>query len=396
MVRARSLLTGILVIGLAVATASPAGAADNDRKNLIARIVAKADPKLMEVVVTNQVGEGRPTFKIVKVSTLANAKDVVGKFLGKSGVRAVEMNHTVKALANDPYYSQQWPMQSDQLDFSRIRTITKKDTAHVTVAVVDTGVQGNHPDLANHMTTGYTHLPTCGLLSCRTQSGETSSTTNNDDCGHGTHVAGIVTAQVNNGIGVAGLAQLARIRSVKVLGSDCSGSTADTAAGITWAADHAQVINLSFGSPDYTSAENAAVQYAIHTKHRVVVAAAGNCDDPNCTTPLYPAAYSGVIGVAATSWDKKRASFSSYGSWVDVGAPGYKIVSTYPTNGYAVMYGPSMVTPYVAAAAALGIEHCHWSGLTTISKIQKTASHPSTKDKWTGYGVIRPTVMLRC
>jgi subtilisin family serine protease len=388
-------MIGVVTVGLGLTTASPVAAADNDRKNLIDRIVARADPKLLEVLVTQQVGDGRPTFKVIKVDNRSEAKDIVGDYLGKSGVAGVEMNRRVKALANDPIYPSQWALTQDHLKFSTIQSMTKKDTARVKVAVIDSGVQGNHPDLVDHMISGFD--ATSGASGTTT-----SATTDNDTCGHGTHVAGIIAARVNNNIGVVGLAQRAQIRSVRVLTyvkpllgpGVCEGDTSDVATGIRWAADNAQVLNLSLGADTPSDAESAAVRYAIRTKHRVVVAAAGNCD-PDCSAKSYPAAYDGVLGVAATSWNKKRASFSSYGSWVDVSAPGNKIASTVP-NGYAYMAGTSMATPFVAATAALGIQHCAWSGLTTISKIRKTASHPSTWDKLTGYGLIRPTVLLRC
>jgi subtilisin family serine protease len=390
--RVRPLVVVMLVVGCGLAAASPAAAVDSDRKRLIDRIVAKADPKLLEVLVTKQVGDGRPTFRTIKVSSLSDAKGVVGDYLGESGVAGVEMNRRVRALANDPLYPNQWALTQDHLKFSSIRSMTTNDSARVKVAVIDSGVQGNHPDLVDHMIGGYD----------ATNGSTTSATTSNDTCGHGTHVAGIIAAQVNNNIGVVGLAQRAQIRSVRVLkwrkpllgAGSCEGATSTVVRGITWAADNAQVLNLSLGSDSSSSAESAAIKYAIRTKHRVVVAAAGNCD-PSCTSASYPAAYDGVLGVAATSWNKQRASFSSYGSWVDVSAPGYKIASTVP-NGYAYMDGTSMATPFVAATAALGIQHCHWSGLTTISKIRTTASHPTSWDKLTGYGLIRPTVLLRC
>jgi subtilisin family serine protease len=381
-----------LAFGLAVTAASPAAADNSDRRRLIDRIVAKADPQLLEVLITKQVGDGRPTFKTIKVSSPSDAKSVVDDYLGKSGIAGVEMNRRVRALVNDPLYPKQWALTQDHLRFSSVQSLTKGDSARVKVAVIDSGVQGNHPDLVDHMISGYD----------ATTGSTTSATTDNDTCEHGTHVAGIIAAKANNDNGVVGLAQRAQIRSVRVLKwrkpllspGVCEGDTSTVVRGLTWAADNAQVLNLSLGSESSSSAESAAIKYAIRTKHRVVVAAAGNCD-PSCTTKSYPAAYDGVLGVAATSWDNKRASFSSYGWWVDVGAPGYKIASTVP-DGYAYMDGTSMATPFVSATAALGIQHCHWSGLTAISKIRTTASHSSSWDKLTGYGLIRPTVLLRC
>jgi subtilisin family serine protease len=389
--RARPSVVAMLVVGLAVAAASPAAAVDSDRQRLIDRIVAKADRTLLEVLVTKQDGDGRPEFRTIKVSSLSDARDVVGSLVGKPNV-SVEMNRRVRALVNDPLYSKQWALNQDHLRFSSIQSITAKDTARVKVAVIDSGVQGGHPDLVDHMMSGYD----------ATTGNTTSAATDNDTCGHGTHVAGIIGARVNNRIGVVGLAQRAQIRSVRVLQwrkpllskGSCEGDTGTVVRGITWAADHAQVLNLSLGSDSSSSAESAAIKYAIQTKHRVVVAAAGNCDT-SCTTRSYPAGYDGVLGVAALNTSGDRASFSSYGSWVDVAAPGTNIVSTVP-DGYGAMEGTSMATPFVAATAALGIQHCHWSGSTTTSKIMKTASHASHRNVYSGFGQIRPTVLLRC
>lgn len=382
------------MVGLAIAAASPSAGAENDRHRLIDRIVAKADPKLMEVVVTKRDGDGRPTFQTITAPTVARAKEVIDGLLGKPGVRSVEMNQRVHALVNDPGYPDQWALKSSYLDFARIRTLTSNDTSRPYVAVVDSGVQGNHPDLVNSMASGYSYLTTCGLLGCSVKKGTTSAATDNDNNGHGTHVAGIIAAELNNSQGVVGLAQRVRIRSVKVLGSDGSGETDDVASGIVWAADHADVINLSLGSSEPSAAEEDAVDYALD-KNRVVVAAAGNCD-PTCSTPAYPAGYKGVLGVGAYGMDGARASFSSKGPQVDVIAPGENILSTYNNGGYAFADGTSMATPFVSAEAALAKQHCGWTGSKARSAIMKTAGHSSYRTSATGFGRIRPKELLRC
>jgi serine protease len=392
--RKRLFMAGIVAVGLGLSTASPSAASDHDRNRLIDRIVAKADPKVMEVLVTRRDARGRPTFQTIKVPTVERAKEVIGGLLGKPGVRGVEMNRKVQALANDPGYSQQWALSSSFLDFYKIRSMTKNDTSSPNIAVIDSGVQGNHPDLAHSMSSGYSHITTCGLLSCRVAAGTTSSTTANDDFGHGTHVAGIIAAELNNNQGVVGLAQRVRIRSVKVLGSDGSGYTDDVASGIVWAADHAGVLNMSFGANGPSDAEEAAVNYA-RKKGRVLVAAAGNCD-PTCSTPSYPAGYRGVLGVGAYDEDGAVASFSSRGSQVDVIAPGVNILSTYPGSRYASMDGTSMATPFVSAEAALAKQHCGWSGDKARLAIMSTAGHPDWRSNSSGYGKIHPDRLLRC
>jgi subtilisin family serine protease len=385
--RTRLFAAGIVAIGLGIAMASPSAAAENDRNRLVDRIVAKADPKVMEVLVTRRDANGRPAFETIKVPSLERAKEVVGGLLGKPGVHGVEMNRRVTALINDPYYPLQWGLTSTYLDYSGVAKATKNDTSRPYVAVVDSGVQGNHPDLATSMSGGYD----------ATTGQTTSASTDNDTCDHGTHVAGIIAAEVNNDEGVVGLGQRVRIRAVRVLKrtllGGCEGDTNDVADGIVWAADHADVINMSLGADSASDAEKAAVEYA-RGRNRVIVAAAGNCD-PTCSTPSYPAGYRGVLGVGAYGQDGAVASFSSKGSQVDVIAPGVHIASTVP-DGYAYMDGTSMATPFVAAEAALAKQHCGWTGDKARIAIMRTAGHPDWRSNSSGYGKIHPTRLLRC
>jgi thermitase len=171
-----------------------------------------------------------------------------------------------------------------------------------------------------------------------------------DLSGHGTHVAGIVAARTDNRKGVAGGCPNCKLLVAKVFDGKNTGTVARFAEGIRWSADHgAEVINLSFVHPLPSTVEKNAIDYA-RNKGAVVVAAAGNKDTND---PTYPAAYlDSVIAVAATQRDDRRASFSNYGNWVDVAAPGVKILSTIP-RGYASWSGTSMATPHVSALAGL-------------------------------------------
>ncbi|HUS21177.1 MAG TPA: S8 family serine peptidase [Aeromicrobium sp.] len=389
MLRARATLAAVLAACVGLTLTGPAAADDGDKQSLVDRIVAKADPKLMEVLVTSRGPNGRPEFKTVNVPDVVAAKRVVADLLGKPGVQSVEMNHRVKALGwNDPYYPQQWALDYRHFYFDKIWSVTKYDAPRPYVAVVDSGVQGNHPDLASHMASGYNAINGTAL----------SKDSASDNCAHGTHVAGIIAAGLNNGVGVVGMAPRAYIRPVKVLSSTllsgCSGTAASVARGITWAADNAHVISLSLGSTQPSSAEQSAVTYALN-RGRVVIAAAGNHDSAEPNRANYPAAYSGVVGVAAVDPGGKPASFSNYGSWVDVAAPGVNIVSTIP-GGYKYMSGTSMATPYVSAAAVLAIQHCRWSGRDVRSRLQTTASNYPTKYSSIGFGIINPLKLLRC
>jgi thermitase len=389
MLRARATLAAVLGACIGMTLAGPAAADDDDKQSLVDRIVAKADPNLMEVLVTSRGQHGRPEFKTIKVADVAAAKRVVADTLGKPGVRSVEMNHRVQALGwNDPYYPKQWALDYRHFYFDKIWSITKSDATHPYVAVVDSGVQGNHPDLASHMAGGYDAINRTAL----------SKNSSSDNCGHGTHVAGIIAAGLNNGVGVVGMAQRAYIRPVRVLSNSllngCSGTDASVARGITWAAENAHILNLSFGSSEPSSAEQSAVNYALGLD-RVVIAAAGNHDRTHPNGASYPAAYSGVVGVAAADSSWRPATFSNYGSWVDVAAPGVDIVSTVP-GGYEYMSGTSMAAPYVSAEAVLAIQHCRWSGRTVRSKLQTTASNYPTRYTSIGFGIISPLKLLRC
>lgn len=211
-----------------------------------------------------------------------------------------------------------------------------KGSNDVIIGVVDTGVDLAHPDLKGRLLKGYNVIdPDKDPV---------------DDVGHGTHVAGIISANVNNGEGIAGMTWGGKILPVKALDQSGSGTAYSVAQGIIWAADNgAKVINLSLGN--YADAQflHDAIKYA-YDKDVVLVAATGN---DNTERPGYPAAYPEVLSVSATDYNLQKASFSNYGDYVDVVAPGESIASTYPDNQYAALSGTSMASPHVAALAAL-------------------------------------------
>ncbi len=214
--------------------------------------------------------------------------------------------------------------------------------AGVRIAILDTGIDQDHPDLAGKIATNVNF---------------TSAPTVDDQYGHGTHVAGIAAAATNNGEGVAGTAYDARLGNYKVLGDSGSGYYSWIAAGITRATDDgATVINMSLSGGSGSSLLLDAVNYAV-ANGTVVAAAAGNSGN---TKAGYPAAYANCIAVAATTSTDAKASFSTYGSWVDVAAPGSGIFSTIPnhanrlgTTNYGSLSGTSMATPFVAGGVAL-------------------------------------------
>jgi len=210
----------------------------------------------------------------------------------------------------------------------------------VIVALLDTGVQRTHPDLAA--------IPFVAPRNTRT------NTTNvSDSYGHGTHVAGTIAAQANNTIGVAGEAPGITMMPVKVLDNNGQGYWSDFLEGVDWARTHgASIVNLSLGGV-LTATQAAAFQPTFDAAYDagvLVVAAAGN---NNRNEAFYPASFNHVISVAATTNSDTKASFSNFGPNVDLSAPGLNILSTYPGSTYKLMSGTSMATPHVVGLAAL-------------------------------------------
>jgi thermitase len=238
----------------------------------------------------------------------------------------------VMGSPDDPGFVNQWALVKIQAPQAWDVTTCSPT---INIAILDTGVDLDHPDLAGKIVSNINF---------------SGSNTTDDVYGHGTHVAGIAAAITNNGIGVAGLGYNSAIMNVKVLADNGAGTHSQIAAGIIWAADNgAQIINLSLGSGASSQTLEDAVNYA-WSKGVVVVAAAGNNGN---SIKMYPAAYANCIAVAATNANDALASWSSYGDWVTVAAPGTGIYSTLKDSGYGYMSGTSMASPFVAGLAAL-------------------------------------------
>ncbi len=249
-------------------------------------------------------------------------------------------------IPNDTYYASQWAPEAMSLPYAWDEVT---GSSGVIVAVIDTGVQTDHPDLAGRIVTGYDF--------------HNGSTYVRDYNGHGTHVAGIIGAAANNGIGTAGVNWNVRIMPLKACDDSGSGylDLSYIIEALRYAADHgADVVNMSFQIGGEATGEDSfmdqAIEYA-YSRGVTMVAAAGNDGEP---WVAYPARHPKVIAVSAVGPDLARASWSNYGSSVDVAAPGVNILSTWPTNAYASASGTSMATPHVAGLVALMIA----SGIT--------------------------------
>jgi subtilisin family serine protease len=267
-----------------------------------------------------------------------------------------------QASATDPRVTEQWALQGDApmgID-TAWRQTTGTDT---TVAIIDSGIDLGHPDLAPNLWTNPGEVPGNGIDDdgngyvddVHGYDFVDNDGTPQDANGHGTHVAGIVGARGGNGIGGAGVAWRARLMAIRVLDGQARGTTSAVAAGIRYAVDNgARIVNLSLAGPTSTPDLEDAVRYA--QAHGVlIVVAVGNDGADLTNSPTYPAAYGddNVLGIAATTRDGGLSSVSDYGPGADVAAPGEQILSTAVGGGYEWRTGTSMAAPEVAGALVL-------------------------------------------
>jgi hypothetical protein len=288
------------------------------------------------VVAMVRDGSGHLTFRHRHGLDVAGARGLAARWRHEAGVVAVEVDHRIRITGTpDPLEASQWGLTA----LNAPTAWANGDAAGEVVAVVDTGVDASHPDLA-------------GVVLPGTDIFEPGGDGRTDANGHGTHVAGIIGAVAGNGIGGAGLAIGAQLLPVRVMDAEGIGWDSDAAAGLVWAADHgADVVNMSFGGSERSAVMDRAVQYALAKGVSIVVAAGneGASGDP----VEWPAASTGVIAVGAVDSTGARPAWSSTGSHLAVVAPGVAITSTVPGGGYSSWSGTSMAAPFVSAAIAL-------------------------------------------
>lgn len=296
--------------------------------------------------------------RVVRVAPQLDVPTVLSVLEGFPGVRYAEPDYVMRAFANpnDPGYGQQYGLRLTQ---ANLAWDLWDPQATIYVAVIDTGIEYLHPDLDNRL-----RLREDNSVYGAQFVGGVELPIANDDNGHGTHVAGIIAAETNNGTGVAGVAgynpcrpdaaEFVQLMPVKVLTAPGVGLTSDVAAGMLWAVDNgAHILSMSLGGSGGSQALLDAVNYAWN-QGRLVVVAAGN---DGTDAPSYPAFYPNAIAVAATDEADTLTSFSQYGAWVDIAAPGARIYSTYIGMGYLSLSGTSMACPHVSGAAALIWSH---------------------------------------
>ncbi len=279
-----------------------------------------------------------------------DVKGLINQLLEFEEIEVAEPNYifTTQAIPSDPDYSLLWAFK--KIDMQNAWNLGT-GTSQTKIAVVDTGVDGSHPEFNGRV-----------VLAADCLSGNCVSSSAVDNQYHGTHVAGTIGAAGNDSIGIPGINWNISIIAVRVMNSQGRGTTTAINSGIIYAVDNgAKAINLSLGSNSPCSAtQQDVVNYALNKGASVIVAAGNSKTDASYFSP---ASCNGVIAVGATGPNDERAYYSNYGSVVDIAAPGGNsaatktpanvILSTSPGGSYRLLQGTSMATPHVVGAAAL-------------------------------------------
>jgi Subtilase family/Bacterial Ig domain/Fervidolysin N-terminal prodomain len=334
-------LSFIMVICFAVANIAWAGNENGRhvRGELLIKSKAGTSKDKMQGILANHGAVTAGEIEQIKVRLIRvpdHALEKVKAALQKNqNISFVEYNYIAEGSAepNDERYSSQWHLPKisapDGWDMC-----TGSDMAPI--AIIDSGVDPTHPDLSDKLICGYNFVE--------------NNTDTHDVLGHGTAVAGTAAAISNNVAGVAGVAWGNPIMPLVVFNSDNLASYYNVARAITFAADNGiRVINLSLGGPSSSSTMQNAINYA-WTKETLIFASAANYAT---STPYYPAACEHVVAVSATTLNDTRASFSNYGGWIDIAAPGVSILTTNRGGGYGYWNGTSFSSPIVAGLAGL-------------------------------------------
>jgi len=318
-------------------------------------------------LITDLGGVIKRTYQIVPAVAASLPEENIPALEARSVVVDVDIDVVVQAVAET------LPWGVDRIDAEQVHAFNKG--AGVKVAVLDTGIDLDHPDLAVAGDVTFVDGTTSG----------------DDDNGHGTKVAGVIAA-LDNDIGVIGVAPEAELYSVKVLNSSASGSVSDILAGIEWAIENRMdVINMSFAS---TLAFPASVHDAIELAYNtgvLLVAGAGNNGNAAGTGDniTYPARYPEVIAVGGTDTQDNRWSASSTGPALELMAPGVNVETT-AIGGYGTLTGTSMASPHAAGVGALLIASLMESNHDVRQRMQQTVEDLGDVgwDSLYGYGLV--------
>lgn len=367
------LMAMLMVISVTVVLA---GGADKESQTNFKKVIVGFDDspnKADEKMIRDSGGKTKYTYHIINAKAVEIPEQAIENIKENPRVKYVEDDSIVHAVGEVT------PWGVDRIDADLVWSDNKGTS--VRVAIIDTGIDKDHPDLQTNVKGGVNFVSKPSWRPADPDKWD-------DDNGHGTHCAGIVAA-VDNDIGVIGVAPEADLYGVKVLDGTGSGYESDVIAGIEWSSDNGmQVISMSLSSSSYSTSLEGACNVAAGARI-VVVAAAGN-SGPRDNTVLYPAKYESVIAVSATDDTDTIASFSSRGAEVELAAPGVSIYSTYKGGGYATMDGTSMACPHVAGTAALVIG----SGITGSDAVRARLGDTAKdlgvtgKDNLYGYGLV--------
>lgn len=355
-----------------------------DAKSVLVQFKAKATVSARKAALAKVKGTPKTSVSedVVTVTGDVPAPELLKKVKADPAVAQASLNYIRRKTATpaDLYYTN----YQKYLPTVRVNEAwdLSKSAGTQTVAVLDTGVDAGHPDLAGHLLPGYNTFNT--------------ALAPNDGDGHGTAVTGVIAAGTGNSIGIAGVAWNAKVRPVKVLDDNGEGSDANVINGINWAVKNgARVINMSLAGDGDNPVLHTAIQNAV-AKGVVLVAAAGNT---GASAPQYPAAYDEVLSVGATNWYGALTDFSTYGDTVDIAAPGFNITSTAPRSKTPPGYDPyvmglsgtSFSAPIVAGVAAL--VRNKWPSYTpaqVMARLKSTARDAGQRgiDPYFGAGIL--------
>ncbi len=313
---------------------------EEEKKTYLESIGAKVVGEIKELnsvtieVDENKVEEVKSSDKIAKSEPDYYVSILEDPTPSPSSYPSTSTPPTTQFTVNDPRFSEQWGLEVIGAKDGWIAT--KGNTEEIKVAVIDSGVCSNHPDLQGKILPGYDFVE--------------NDDTPQDELGHGCAVIGVIAANLNNKVGIAGIATNARIIPLRVLDAQGLGSYSNVASAIVYAVNNgAKIINLSLGGANASSILENAINYA-RDNNVVVVAAAGNTGRDGV---LYPAAYDYVIAVGSVDSNLQRSSFSTTGPQLDIYAPGRDILSINKNGEYSYVSGTSFAAPLVSAIVAL-------------------------------------------
>ncbi|MCK5660074.1 MAG: S8 family serine peptidase [Methanosarcinales archaeon] len=347
----KNTIIGLAVLIVLILIAVPASTQASD----MVPVIIGFDDKPDKALVSAHGGAIKYEYSIIHAVSARLPAAAIENMKNAKGISFVEEDAVVYAIGKPtnkgkPDKSGEQPQPAQVIEWNML-TIQAPDAwtvstgSGVKVAVIDTGIDKDHPDII-----------VAGGVSFADKNPFVIKQTNkwNDDNGHGTHVAGTI-ATLNNNIGVVGAAPDVSLYAVKVLTRDGSGYVSDIIAGIDWAVNNnMDIATMSLGGPGYSQAFQNAINGA-HGSGVLIIAAAGNEGDGDTSTveTSYPAAYENVVAVAATDADDNLAWFSNSGNYVDIAAPGVNIRSTWNDGLYNTISGTSMACPHVTGVAAL-------------------------------------------